>query len=276
MRFVAHDLRVRYPVQARWAVNGVNLDIAPGEVTWLTGALGSGTSTLLLALAGLAPRLTGGKRTGTVTASEIDTATLSPLSQGIAYLGPSPALQISGIAGTVRDEIAVGPMNLGRSREASIAGTDDAMRRLKVDHLADRAPNTLSGGETQRVVVAALLASAPRAWLLDEPFSALDRASTVHLQQLLHELARAGATVVIACGDADTMLGIADRLVVMQDGQVALDGNPDELLAGDAIVAAGAGTTGAATLAREAGIAAPRPVRRADLIERIAPRENPQ
>ncbi len=270
MQFITRELRVRYPVQDRWAVDGVTLDIQRGRITWLSGALGSGTSTLLLALAGLAPRITGGDREGTVTANGVDVATLSPLSADIAYLGPSPAQQISGIAKTVRDEVAVGPMNLGRSREEGIRVTECALRRFRIDHLADRAPGALSGGETQRVLLAALLAGSPAAWLLDEPFSALDHASASHLQQLLVEVARGGATVVVACDDADLMVDLADRLIVMQNGRVVLDGAPGELLGGDAIIAAGGSTTDVATLARAAGIAAPRPLRRAELLGRLA------
>ena len=272
MRFVTRNLGARYAAQSRWAIEDVTLDIAPGRITWLTGALGSGTSTLLLALAGLVPRLTGGERRGTVTAAGIDVATVSPLGHGIAYLGPSPALQISGIAATVRDEVTVGPMNLGRSRDECLGATADAMRRLGVEHLGDRAPQSLSGGETQRVLLASLLAASPRAWLLDEPFAALDRAGTAQLQLLLRDLARVGTTVVVACDDADSMVDVADRLVVMQHGLVALDGSPAELLAGDAIIEAGAGTTDAAELARDAGFPAPRPVWRAELLERVAAR----
>jgi energy-coupling factor transporter ATP-binding protein EcfA2 len=269
MRFVTRDLRVRYPVQAGWAVNGVDLEIMPGMVTWLTGALGSGTSTLLLALGGLAPRLTGGERTGSVTADGQDPATYSPLQHGMAYLGPAPALQLSGVTGTVRDELAVGPMNLGWASEASLSAVADAMTSLRLDHLAGRAPGTLSGGETQRVLLASLLVTSPRAWLLDEPFSALDHASRRHVGGLLAEQARRGASVVVACDDADTMIDLADRLVVMQGGRVVLDGSPHELLAGDAILAAGAGSTDAATLASCAGIAAPRPVTRQGLVDRV-------
>lgn len=269
MRFVSHELRVRYPVQQGWAVDGVDLQITPGTVTWLTGALGSGTSTLLLALGGLAPRLTGGERSGSVMADGEDPAVYSPLQHGIGYLGPAPALQLSGVTRTVRDEIAVGPMNLGWAREASLSAIAEAMTKLRVDHLAERAPGTLSGGETQRVLLASLLVISPRAWLLDEPFSALDHASRRHVGQLLAEQARGGATVVVACDEADTMVDLADRLIVMKRGRVVLDGTPRELLAGDAILAAGAGSTDAATLARAAGIAAPRPVSRAGLIERV-------
>ena len=266
MRFSLRGLRVRYPAQDRWAIDGVDLDIAPGQVTWLTGALGSGTSTLLLALAGLAPRLTGGEQQGRVTGDDVEMSRAPQLPREIAYLGPSPALQISGIARTVRDEIAVGPMNLGRSRDDIVAAVARALQQLRLDHLAERDPGALSGGETQRMLVASLLAASPRAWLLDEPFSALDHASTGHVQSLLRAQAAAGATVVVACDDADAMLGIADRLIVMQQGRVALDGSPADLLAGDAILATGAGTTDAATLAHDAAIPAPRPLTRQELV----------
>lgn len=271
MRFRARNLRIRYPVQQYWAVDGVDLDVETGRVTWLSGALGSGTSTLLLALAGLAPRLTGGVREGTVLAGDQDPATLAPLRAGIAYLGPSPALQLSGIAKTVRDEIAVGPMNLGETREQMAAATDRAIRWLELAHLADRAPGALSGGETQRVLLAALFAAAPRAWLLDEPFSALDHAVAGQVQRLLRDLARQGATVIVACDDADMMLDLADRLIVMQAGRIVLDGDPHELLAGDEMIAAGAGTTDAAMLAREAGFAVPHPLRREQLLRLVVP-----
>ena len=272
MRFTSRGLRVRYPAQDRWAVDGINLDIAPGQVTWLTGALGSGTSTLLLALAGLSPRLTGGDREGTVLLDDADMALATPLSRDVAYLGPSPSLQISGVAKTVRDEIAVGPINLGRPREAIVFAVSRAMQLLRLEHLGTRAPDTLSSGETQRMLVAALLAASPRAWLLDEPFSALDHATTGHMQQLFRAQAASGATVVIACDDADAMLDLADRMIVMRDGRIVLDGDPRQVLAGNAITVTGAGTTDAATLASDAGFDPPRPLTRAELFQRIARR----
>ena len=269
MRLITNALGFRYPAQPDWAIHGVDLAIESGQITWLSGALGSGTSTLLLALAGLAPRLTGGDRRGTVLADDRDPALDAPLSRGIAYLGPSPELQLSGIAGKVRDEVAIAPMNLGHAKPAIAAAAARAICRLGITHLADRHPAALSGGETQRMLIAALLAGEPRAWLLDEPFSALDHHVTGLVQELLREQARGGATVVVACDDADAMLAIADRLIVMRDGGVVLDGNPAELLAGDAILASGAGTTDAACLARDAGFSAPRPLHRTALMRRV-------
>ena len=271
MRFVTHELRIRYPGQPRWALDGVDVEIEPGRITWLSGALGSGTSTLLLALAGLAPRLTGGERTGSVEVGDLDPAELEPVRAGIAYLGPSPALQLSGIAKTVRDEIAVGPMNRGETREQIAAATEEAIRRLELGNLAERVPGALSGGETQRVLLGALLAARPRAWLLDEPFSALDRARSTQVRHLLRELAEEGMTMIVACDDADMMLDIADRLIVMRHGRIEIDGDPHQLLAGEQLIAAGAGTTDAASLAREAGFGVPRPLRREELLELVVP-----
>ncbi len=259
-RMHAHQLRFRYPAQNNWAVAGVDLEIAAGQITWLTGALGSGTSTMLLTFAGLAPRLTGGERQGRLHFDDHDPATLHPLAAGIAYLGPSPALQLSGIARSVRDEIAVGPMNLGWSRERIHHAVQAAMVRLHIDHLAERAPGELSGGETQRVLLAAMAVVAPKVWLLDEPFSSLDYPGRILVADLLGQMAREGAMVVVACDDADMMATIAGRLVVFAGGEVVLDGVPSELLAGDDMLQAGAGTTDAATLAIIAGWSSPRPL----------------
>ncbi|HEY4320557.1 MAG TPA: ABC transporter ATP-binding protein [Gemmatimonadales bacterium] len=269
MTLIASDLWFRYPVQQDWALRGVDLSITPGEVTWFTGALGSGTSTMLLALAGLAPRLTGGERRGAVTLDGRDISDGSVLGRGIGYLGASPMLQLSGITNSVRDEVAVGPMNLGWPAARIAEAVVDAMARLDISHLAARAPGKLSGGETQRLLLAALLASAPSTWLLDEPFAALDRGSAARVGAMLRQLADAGHRVVVACDDADQMLGLADRILVFNSGSPVLDDLPDRILAGDQILVARAGTSDAATLAFMAGFAAPRPVRREDLLRQV-------
>ncbi len=272
MTIAMHGLRFRYPARAAAALDDINLEIHPGTITWLTGALGSGTSTLLLVAAGLAPRLTGGERRGSVLVDGSDPAEHSPLALGIGYLAPSPSLQLSGIAPTVRVELAVGPMNLGLGRQEIASRVDHALARFDLTALADRAPSELSGGETQRVVLGALAAAAPRCWLLDEPFSALDHASRRMLHRILRSLADEGATVVVASEDAEAMHTIADRVVVLAHGRVVLDGEPSELLAGDALPAHGAGTTDAATLAAAAGFAAPRPITSAALLAQIGAR----
>ncbi|MEO7609962.1 MAG: ABC transporter ATP-binding protein [Gemmatimonadales bacterium] len=269
MTIAVRELGFRYPAQPAAALNDLDLEIHPGMITWLTGALGSGTSTLLLAAAGLAPRLTGGERRGRVLVDGSDPAEQSPLALAIGYLAPSPSLQLSGIAPTVRAELAVGPMNLGLGHDAIAKRVEHALARFDLTALADRAPSKLSGGETQRVVLAALAAAAPRFWLLDEPFAALDHPSRGMLQRILRTLADEGATVVVASEDAEAMHTIADRVVVLAHGRVALDGDPRELLVGDALHAHGADTTDTAALATAAGFEAPRPFTPAALLKQI-------
>jgi energy-coupling factor transport system ATP-binding protein len=264
----ADGVRLRYPAQEHWALDGITTTFAPG-VTWVTGPLGAGTSTLLGALASLLPRLAGGDGTGRVTLDGDDVAAASPLDLGIGWLGAAPALQLSGIAGTVRDEVAVGPMNLGWPRERILAAVDAAMARTDVVHLADRAPNALSGGETQRVLLAALLATDPRVLLLDEPCAALDHAVRERIADLLVALGREGRIVVLTCDDADLMAARADRALVLQAGHIAADTTPSTLLA-DAAPALGVGSTDAATLAQMAGWPAPRPLTTTTLLQALA------
>ena len=263
----ADELRLRYPAQDHWALDGISTALGPG-VTWLTGPLGAGTSTLLGALAGLLPRLAGGDGAGRVHLDDDDVAAASPLDLGIGWLGPAPALQLSGVAGTVRDEIGVGPMNLGWPRERILAAVDAAMARTDVLHLADRAPGALSGGETQRVLLAALLATEPRVLLLDEPCAALDHAARTRIADLLVTLGREGRIVVLTCDDADLMASRADRALVLQAGRIVADLPPATLLA-DAAPSLGVGSTDAASLAQMAGWAAPRPLTTAALLDRL-------
>lgn len=249
----------RYPDAEAFALSGVDLEVLPGEVVWLFGALGAGTSTLLLVAAGLAPRLTGGTCTGRVTTLDRSPEERSDLSGRVAYLGPTPILQLSGVAGTVVEEVAFTPASLGWPRPRILDAAGAAMDRLGIGHLAARRPSTLSGGESQRTLLAALLAAGPALWLLDEPTSALDPAGRALALALLGEEARQGATVVIASDDTDGLLPVATRLVVLDQGRVAADGRPGELLSSGAIRRMTGGSTSIAELAWAAADIAPSP-----------------
>jgi len=252
-----------YPGATAPALTRCSFTAEAGAVTWLTGALGAGTSTALLLASGLAPRHTGGVRTG-----RIRTLGLEPAEEGaatalggrVALVLSAPATQLSGIAETVAQEVAFAPANLGWPRERIHSGVPRALDALAISHLAARDPATLSGGEMQRVVLAAMLVLEPELWLLDEPTSALDLDGRTLLHRLLRAEASRGAAVVVASEDADGLATIADRLVVFASGRVVLDGAPQELLRGDEIWDAGAGSTSIGALARAAGAGAPRPL----------------
>ena len=269
MTIDTRDLHFRYATQDADALAAITVRLHAGDLTWLTGRVGSGTSTFLLVAAGLAPRLTGGTRGGEIVVAGADPANAAPIASGIGYLAASPSLQLSGVVRTVADEIAIGPMNLGLPRDEIVRRVGAAMDRLGVLHLAERDPARLSGGETQRVVLAALHAAQPSVWLLDEPFSALDHGSRLALVDTLQAIARDGATVVVATDDADSIALAASRVVVFERGQVVLDGAPREILETSPFGMIDGISTDAAHLADAAGLPLPRPLTSTTLIQRL-------
>ncbi len=245
-------VRFRHPGTARDAIADVSLEFRGGEVTWLLGAPGAGATTLLRVAAGLTPALTGGVLEGAVT---LDGAPVHdgrrPCAGGrIALLGEEPELGRSGLAETVLAEVAFAPANHGWPRERLLPAAAAALERTGAAHLAARDPGALSAGELQRVLLAATLVLEPAAWLLDEPGAPLDAGGRAALRGLLRAEAERGAVVVVASEDADLLLGVADRLVLLREGAVAADGAPAPLLAGDAPWDAGAGSTAVAEVAR--------------------------
>ncbi|MFZ5625087.1 MAG: energy-coupling factor ABC transporter ATP-binding protein [Gemmatimonadota bacterium] len=252
----------QYPTADHPALRAVSLDLESARVTWFLGRLGAGCSTLLQVIGGLAPRHTGGRLEGRVSTLGVDTVdprAPALLAGRIGYVTASPLLQLSGVAATVWEEVAFAPANLGWPIETIRDSVGRALDRLGVAHLSARDPATLSGGELQRVVFAAMLALEPELWLLDEPASALDLESRDRVYALLCEEAARGATVLIASEDADALVAVADRLVVLDQGAVVLDGPPHDLLAGEEIWRVGPGSTSVAELARGAAERVPSP-----------------
>jgi len=254
---------LRYVDAAADALDGISLDIESGAVTWLHGAPGAGSSTLLLVLGGYAPRFTGGALRGRIRMLGADPQTedgRAALRGRVAYVTAVPALQLSGIAATVWEEIAFAPANLGWPIETIRTSVDTVLDRLGIRGLSTRNPLELSGGELQRVVVAAVAVLEPSVWLLDEPATALDAGGRARLFDVMISEARRGAAVVVASEDVDALGPVADRLIVLQHGRVVLDGRPAELLSGDAVWAAGAAGTAYADIARRAAglVASPR------------------
>ncbi|MGE0353639.1 MAG: energy-coupling factor ABC transporter ATP-binding protein [Gemmatimonadales bacterium] len=248
----------QYPAAASPALRDLTLEARPGEITWLLGELGAGCTTALLVMAGLAPRLTDGNRDGTVSVLGLDPADgRGELAGRIGLVTASPQLQLSGIATTVADEVAFTPANLGWPAGRIEPAVQGALEALGIASLARRHPGSLSGGELQRVILASVLALAPAVWLLDDPAPPLDAPGRELLAHLLQSEKHRGATIVIAGEDADFLLGLATRVVVLRQGSVVLEGDPARILAGTEVWDAGAGSTTIAGVVREAHMLAP-------------------
>lgn len=264
----------------RPALDGVTVVADAGRVHWICGPLGAGCTSLLMASAGLAPRYTGGELAGEVRLLGIDPhgpGAAAALAGRLAFVTATPSLQLSGIAETVLEEVSFAPANLGWPAARIEHQARGALERFEIGHLAERDPRQLSGGETQRVVLAAMLALQPDAWLLDEAGSALDPAGRQLLGELMVAESRRGALVVVASEDVDAMADRADRLIVLGAGRVVADSAPQDLLATEAAWSLGIGSTGTAELARAAGrtvatvphpLAAPYPLTIADGVAR--------
>ena len=179
----------------------------------LVGASEAGKTTLCLVASGLAPRTVGGTLTGRVLLDGEDTTPLAmhELAGRVGIAFASPATQLSGVAATVYEEVAFGPMNLGVPRDEVIARTEEALAALRIESLADRDPAQLSGGQQQLVAIAGLLALRPAHVVLDEPTAQLDPAGTAMVAAALAGLAASGASILVAEQKTDLLAAICGR-----------------------------------------------------------------
>jgi len=216
----------RYAGYATEVLHDIDLRLEDGEIVGLVGPNEGGKSTLCLVASGLAPASIGGSLRGTLTLDGTSAAGLSTheLAERVVVGFQNPNTQRSGIAATVFEEIALGPMNLGLPVAETVARTRDAIARLKLDSLVLRDPQRLSGGQAQLVGIASLLAMRPRHIILDEPTAQLDPAGTRLVGEALRQLAASGTSLLIAEHKTDLLDGLCVRIIAIDGGRVVLDG----------------------------------------------------
>ncbi len=220
-----------YPGAETPALRDVSLVVEPGEFVVLAGLSASGKSTLIRAGCGLVPHFHGGTASGRVTCVGLDTREHGPgdLARACGTLLQDPETQV--VMGTVRAEIAFPLENAGLRAAAVARGVEEAALALGVADLLDRSTRELSGGELQRVALAAALAARPALVLLDEPTSQLDPVAGDELIWLLRRLNEEwGTAVVLAEHRLERCLAHADRAIVLEDGALVCDGPPRAML----------------------------------------------
>jgi energy-coupling factor transport system ATP-binding protein len=224
-------LTYRYPGSAAPALRDVGLAVDDEELVVVCGLSASGKSTLIRAACGLVPHFHGGEIAGRVTIGDLDTRTHGPaaLAGVCGTVLQEPETQV--LMGTVRGELALPLENRGDSAAAVARGVEEAALALGVAHLLDRPTNELSGGELQRVALAAALAPRPRLLVLDEPTSQLDPVVGDELIWLLRRLNEEwGTAILLAEHRLERCLAAADRVVALDGGRVACDAPPREFL----------------------------------------------
>ncbi len=220
-------LSYTYANRAAPALRDVTLDFRPGQITLVVGRSGSGKTTLIRCINGLIPNsYKNGTLHGEIRCFEESTAGLSlaQLARRVGTVMQDPDKQI--VAARVVNEIAFGLENIGLPREQIIARVHEAARQLRIEHLLSRDTHSLSGGEQQKVVIAATLAMQPRALLLDEPLASLDPPSARAALRLFRRLADEGIAVILVEHRVAEALRIApEHCVALRDGEVAFDGD---------------------------------------------------
>ena len=228
----------RYPGYATPVLHDVTLELAPGHIVGVVGANDAGKSTLCLVASGLAPGSIGGELTSGTVDIDGSPTTGRPLHELATQVGigfQNPATQLSGVSGSVFEEVALGPMDLGLPARETVARTKAALATLGIEELAERAPRRLSGGQGQLVVLAALLAMRPPYLVLDEPTAQLDPEGTLLVGEALRRLAGTGTGLLIAEHKTDLLADICDRLVVIDGGRLVAEGPAEEILADPAL-----------------------------------------
>jgi len=218
---------------SEWVLDNINLTVQHGEYLLLCGASGSGKSTLCRTFNGLIPHFYGGILNGEIrVAGLISTRhSVGDLFELVGIVFQNPEAQL--FNGSVEREIAFGLESLGLPRaeiENRIAAISET---VNISDLLNRNPHELSGGEQQLVSIAAILALAPKLIVLDEPYANLDPVNVRRIRELLKQIHRQGMGVVISEHRLRYTVADAQRMVVLHEGRVVLDGPPQEVLTRD-------------------------------------------
>ena len=207
------------------ALKNVSLRICEGEFVAVMGRNASGKTTLVKHINGLL-KPTKGK----VIVSGIDTrrATIAQLSRKVGFIFQNPNDHI--FADTVEEEIAFILKNLGFDSGEIAARIDEMLEMFALKEFRKQYPRSLSGGERQRVAMASVLVARPRVLILDEPTRGMDYRLKSELMRFLNGYREKGNTVVLVTHDVETVAEHADRVVLLSEGGVVVDGNKRDVL----------------------------------------------
>lgn len=212
------------------ALDDVTLSVSPGDFLGIIGPSGAGKTTLASAMSGAIPHHYTGPFFGNVLVDGKDTCavTLTDISQIAGSVLQDIDTQM--VASVVEDEMLFGLENFGVPHSQIEERVIDALETVGISDLRERDIATLSGGQKQKVAIAAILALRPRVLVLDEPTAALDPASSRMVFETLRSINRElGVTVVIIEQKVALLSEYASRIAVMQGGRIALEGTPSEV-----------------------------------------------
>jgi energy-coupling factor transport system ATP-binding protein len=232
LQHVFHTYAKHSPFQFE-ALRDVSLTITEGSFTAIIGHTGSGKSTLIQHFNGLLLPTEGRLE---VNGIAIETNRLPKFIKkirqyaGVVFQFPEAQL----FEETVEQDVIFGPMNFGKSKAEAKALAKSALMQVGLDEsFFNRSPFELSGGERRRVAIAGILAMQPQVLILDEPTAGLDPEGAESLMRLLNTLHQQGMTIIFITHDMELVLKHATDVIVMSEGQVLIQTNPEDLFYGN-------------------------------------------
>lgn len=248
------DVSYLYPLTDTPALSDINLVVEEGEFVAVIGPNGAGKSTLCYTIAGFIPHFFQGDLSGPVLVAGIDshTSSLQDLILKVGLVFQNPFNQISGAKFTVYEELAFGLENMGVPRSEMPERVKKAMQLTGISDLGERSPYSLSGGQQQRVALASILVMQPEVLVLDEPTSQLDPIGTREVFQIIKQMSAQGMTVVMAEHKVEWIAEFADRVILLHEGKIALQGAPQEVLTNPLLERIGAVQSRYTIVARQA------------------------
>ncbi|MFZ2360234.1 MAG: ABC transporter ATP-binding protein, partial [Anaerolineae bacterium] len=225
---------VSFSYDGHEALRNVSLALRPGEVVALMGRNGSGKSTLLKLLAGLSKPARGSVSLA-LAGRQLDTrsASLDEIVRVVGYVPQNPGALL--FKDTVLEELAF--TRQGHKLPPDPAADRALLARLGLAEQAERYPRDLSSGQRQRVALAAILVAEPQVLLLDEPTRGLDYQQKEALTAILLDLRRQGRAVLLATHDVELVARSADRVVLLGEGAVVVDGPIRQVMTGSLVFA---------------------------------------
>jgi energy-coupling factor transport system ATP-binding protein len=255
----AHISRFTYHGDAAPVLGGIHFSLFPRTLTAVLGGSGSGKTTLGRLLAGWLRPGSGGLLEGFLelagTRLEFRGAPEDPQidpaawCRRIGFVPQDAAASLSTVRATVAEELAFGLENLGTGRQ----GMQEAVQRVAsltgLEHLLDRDPARISGGELRRLAIGCAIITGPAVLVLDEPFASLDADGSAALTALVRGLVAGGTAVVVLSQAADALLPDADHCILLDNGEPVLEGTPQQLatspeLAASGVIGPDSGTVG--------------------------------
>lgn len=241
-----------YPLTKKPAVKDLNLQLERGKFYGVIGENGSGKTTLCAVLRGFAPSFYKGEMEGEVLLEGKNINEYGgEIAKKIGFVFQNPFTQISGVKDTVFEEVAYGLENFGVPVEEIERRVIDVMKMTDIEHLAEKSPFALSGGQMQRVALASVIVLEPDLLIIDEPTSQLDPEGTESVFAIIQKMKEKHKTIVLVEHKIDLIAEYADEVLVFKDGVMIANGDKKEILSDMSLLEQGAALPQVAILGRK-------------------------